>query len=213
MALKLKELTFVFGVLLSPLANAYDFNFENVLIAYIKLNENIKPADVVDGYMQIYRPTVWKNSHNDEFEMEGKREETVRIINNKVANMDLNKNFTIRTKLPFDEYDFVKGMFSFTPLREGVFFPVHKCCYSGITDHIEVYFDNGKIVNGLKIPKEQAKTLLSQRRTSYGSINRDVYMKINFLMKESTDSNKIIGHISNVEVYDKEGGRLLQRYE
>lgn len=52
---------------------AYDFSYDNTLIAYLKLNDNVKPRDVVDGYMQMYRPTVWQKSHGDEFELEDKR--------------------------------------------------------------------------------------------------------------------------------------------
>ncbi|MBN5215709.1 hypothetical protein [Serratia ureilytica] len=61
------------GLLFSGSVMAYDFSYDNTLIAYLKLNDNVKPRDVVDGYMQMYRPTVWQKSHGDEFELEDKR--------------------------------------------------------------------------------------------------------------------------------------------
>ncbi|ELQ9312218.1 DUF4852 domain-containing protein [Serratia marcescens] len=210
---KVKRLLLSGGLLLSGSVMAYDFSYDNTLIAYLKLNENVKPQDVVDGYMNMYRPTVWQKSHNDEFEMEDKRKETIDIIKKKISDMDLNKSFTIMTLLQFGDYDFSKKAFAFTPLTGNAYYHVDKCCYSGITNTVNVFFDNGDIVNGFPMSEDKAKQFLATRKDKQGSVNRRVFSVIDFTMKESTEENKIIGHINSVSVYDKEGGKLLQQYK
>ncbi len=210
---KLKWLLLSGGLLLSSSVMAYDFSYDNTLIAYLKLNENVKPQDIVDGYMQMYRPTVWQKSHGDEFELEDKRKETVNILEKKISEMELAKNFTIKTILQFGNYDFTKGAYDFTPFTGSIYYHVDKCCYNGITNSINIFFDNGDIVNGLIMPKDQAKAFLAKRKDKYGSVNRNVFSVINFTMKESTEENKIIGHVTSVSVYEKEGGKLLQEYK
>ncbi|MGP0838107.1 DUF4852 domain-containing protein [Serratia sp. CY85251] len=210
---KLNILILSGGLLLNGSAMAYDFSYDNVLIAYLKLNDNVKPQDVVDGYMRIYRPTVWQKSHGDEFELEDKRKETTDIIKKKISDMDLAKSFTLRTMLQFGSYDFTKKAYDFAPFTGNVYYHVDKCCYDGITSNINVFFDNGDVVNGLVMPEEQAKIFLAKRKNKYGVINRNVFSVIDFTMKESTEESKIIGHIDSVSVYDKEGGELLYEYK
>ncbi|BEM75216.1 hypothetical protein SME36J_46390 [Serratia marcescens] len=210
---KLKRLLLSGGLLLSGSVMAYDFSYDNTIIAYLKLNENVKPQDVVDGYMKMYRPTVWQKNHNDEFEMEGKRKETIDIIEKKISDMDLNKSFTIRTQLQFGDYDFTKKAFSFSPLTGSTYYHVDKCCYSGITNTVNVFFDNGDIITDFSISEDKAKQFLAARKDKQGFINRNVFAVIDFTMKESTEENKIIGHINSVSVYEEEGGALLQEYK
>ena len=120
---------------------AYDMTYQNMLIALMKLSPAYDYDNVVDSYMQAFRPAVWQRSHDDEFERHGKEAETQQMIKNAVANFNLNDPFVVHTTVQFGEYDFKQHQFALNPFSNSTFFYVNYCC-NNLPNQIKLFFSN-----------------------------------------------------------------------
>lgn len=198
----------VFSVVIP--ASAAQFSYDNILPLYFKLDTSLSPEDVVDGYIEKYRPEVWRKYRNDEFEMESKRTETVSMLKEKIEKSDLATIFTINTSLEFGEYDFKEQKFALKPFEESSYFSVDYCCNS-LPRNIYVFFNNANIIDGIPMLKDKAKAFLNSRKESYGSVNRKVYAKIDVLLKDSPSREKINSEIRQVVIFDKDNKTILHK--
>lgn len=206
---KVKFLLLLFSFMLICFKSmAYDFNYDNVFIAYLKLNNSIKPRNIADDYMKVYSEDVWDGMKGNEAQLKNKRKETIKLIKDKVSDMDLEEEFIITTNLKFGEYDFDRESFYFQPLTRQSYFPVLNY-KGGLPAQLNVFFDNTEIVDGIPMTKDVAKSFLTRKKNSWG-IDREVAAVIKFNMIKSTKENELLGHIINVSLY--ENNKLINDY-
>lgn len=190
----------VLAIACSP-ALAYDLTYQNMLIASMKLNPGFDYENAVDGYMQAFRPTVWQQSHDDEFEKHGKEAETVKMMKDSAASFNLSDPIVINTGIQFGEYDFNSHQFALSPFTESSYFPVNHCCNNGIPNQIKLFFSNPDIINGLPMDEAAAKNFLNQHK-QFGNVNRTINAQISVILKSSKSDDELIGQVVKVVLHD-----------
>lgn len=197
----------------STLASAAaDFSYNALLPVYLKLDRTLMPDDIVDGYMETYRPEVWSRFRDDEFELQEKREETLQIMKDAIAAANPDEVFTIQTRFEFGDYNFESEKFDFQPLGEGLYFNVDQCCTS-LPRQLKVFFANPKIIDGIPMEKAKAKAFLNARKSSYGTVDRVVLAKVNIRMKEVRSRGEMVAEIQEMQLYDREGRSLIMKLD
>ncbi|MGI6853573.1 DUF4852 domain-containing protein [Mesorhizobium sp. 1B3] len=189
---------------------AADFTYDSVLPVYLKLDSTLMPEDIVDGYMETYRPEVWSKFRNDEFELEEKREETLRMMKDRIAAADASETFIIQSRFEFGDYDFKNEKFDFRPFADGLFFKLDHCC-TDLPRKIKVSFLNADLVDGIQMAKDEAKAFLNSRKSSGGYVNRTVLAKLSIVMKEVPARGDLKSEIQSVEIYDNDGRTLITK--
>ncbi|QRM42997.1 DUF4852 domain-containing protein [Rhizobium sp. BG4] len=187
---------------------AADFSYNALLPVYLKLDKTLMPEDIVDGYMETYRPEVWSRYRNDEFELEEKRAETLQIMKDAIAAADANEVFTIQTRFEFGDYNFGSQKFDFRPLTDDIYFNVNYCCNSLPRD-LKVFFSNATTIDGIPMEKAKAKEFLNARKSSYGSVDREVLAKMSIRIKEVRSRGELVAEIQEMKLYDREGRNLI----
>ena len=182
-------------------ASAYDLTYQNMLIASMKINPNFDYDNAVDGYMQAFRPTVWQQSHDDEFEKHGKEAETVKMMKGSAESFNLSDPIIINTGIQFGEYNFKVHQFALNPFTESSFFPVNYCCANGIPNQIKLFLSNADIINGLPMDEAAAKDFLNQHK-QYGNVNRALNAQISVVLKSAKSDNELIGEVTKVVIHD-----------
>lgn len=189
-------------------SNAADFTYNTVLPVYLKLDKTLMPEDIVDGYMQTYRPEVWAKYQNDEFELDDKRQETLKMMKNIIAAANPDETFTIQARFQFGEYNFSKEQFDFHPFAGGVFFPLDQCC-SSLPRRIKVSFSNPDIVDGIPMKKAMAKQFLDSRKSSGGYVNRDILAKVKIRMLSVPTRGELVAQIEQVQLFSENGRSVI----
>lgn len=189
-------------------ANAADFNYNTVLPVYLRLDTTLMPEDIVDGYMETYRPEVWSRFKDDEFELEDKRAETLKMMKDVIAAANPNEVFTIQTRFEFGDYNFGAEKFDFRPLADGLYFRVNNCCNS-LPREVKVFFSNAASIDGIPMEKAKAKAFLAARKSSYGTVDREVLAKMTIRAKEVRSRGELVADIQDIKIYDREGRNLI----
>ena len=181
-------------------ARAYDMTYQNMLIATMKLDPNFDYDNIVDSYMQDFRPTVWQRSHDDEFQRRGKEAETLDMMKKAAASFDLSEPIVIHTSIQFGEYDFKVHQFALDPFSASSFFPVNHCCNS-LPGQIKLYFSNPTLIDGLPMGEAAAQAFVDQHK-QYGNVNRTLEAEISVRLKSVKASDEVIGEITKVILRD-----------
>lgn len=194
--------------LLSGGVFAKEANHENLFLVQLKMSDNVNYEDVVENYIRAYRNDVWSKYHNDEFEYEEKRQETISILKEKVKNVDLSEPLKIQTRAKFGDYNFKEKAYEFHPIKPGTYFKYRKKFNAGFasfyTKNMELFIDNPQVIDGIAMDKKTAKEFLNSRKNSNGYIDRSVYLRL-YVVPTSVDGNSIHGDITSYEVLSKEG--------
>ena len=119
------RLLFVILMVLAGQANilmAHDLDWKSLLIASLNLRQGLDYDANVDSYMEAFRPDVWKRYRNDEFEMVGKRKETMELMKQAIAGFSLQETFVVRTSTEFGNYEFDSKSFPIVGWSESSYF-------------------------------------------------------------------------------------------
>lgn len=189
-------------------AAAAEFNYDAVLPVYLKLDRTLLPEDIVDGYMEKYRPEVWQKYRYDEFELEEKRAETLKMMKEIISSTSIGNLFTIQTRFEFGDYNFESQKFDFQPFSGGLYFALDSCCTS-LPRRIQVSFVNPGIVDGIAMPKDEARNFLNARKSSGGHVDRSVLAKVNIVLKDVPTRGELKSEIQSVHLYDRQGRTLI----
>lgn len=197
------KFTFLFVIfLISPTLLAHDFSYDNLLTASIKLDPAFDFEAHVDSYMKRYRNDIWKRYHEDEFELEDKRTESLSLWRSQVSSFDLGESFTLVTSFQIKDYDFEKQQFPLDSISPTTYFRESITWNYTLPATIRVFFDNSEIIGDLSMPKDEAKKFLQGRKDRYGNINRDITAVIEFTLQRLKSKNEIIAHIKSVKLYE-----------
>ncbi|MDX1928825.1 MAG: DUF4852 domain-containing protein [Pirellulaceae bacterium] len=194
---------------------AHDFEWKNLLMASLKLRQGLDYDANVDSYMEVFRPDVWNRYRNDEFEMVGKRKETIAMMKQSIDSFDLEEYFDIRTSTRFRNYDFDSKCFPIDALTEKSYFYASSYPNGGFPSTIEVFMRNPKVVNKFDMGESQAKEFLRTRKDRNGDINRNVYLKLSVrIVKAKPGPNELIAEIMNYRIYaDENYTKLLHEFD
>lgn len=196
-------------------ASAKEFEYENMLYSWMKLDSYFDYESNVDCYMRLYRGEVWQRSREDEFLRQDKRDETIEIMKARVEEANLEDVYTVRTNKDFGDYDFDTNVFEFAPVSKTTYFYVRNTNSCGLPSEIRVKFDNSDIIDGIPMSRDDAQELLTSRKRN-GDINRSVSMEIDFVL-QARDGDVVQAHILEARVlnsarYRDYDGRTLAEY-
>lgn len=181
-------------------ARAYELTYQNMLLATIKLDPSYDYENFVESYMQAFRPAVWQRSHNDEFEFNGKKAETLDMMKKAAASFNLDEPLVIHTNIQFGEYDFKKHEFALNPFSDTSFFPVGYCCNT-LPSQIRLFFENSEIINGLPMEEQAARSFLNLHK-QYGNVNRQLVADVSIRLKSLKSEGGVVGEIVKVVIRD-----------
>lgn len=195
--MKLKYLiSCALSLVFSPLSTAHatDFSYKNLILASVKLSPAFDYGTYVDSLMQVFYPAAWQKSHNDEFELHAKRDETIENVKKAAKDLNLDDPIILHSGFEFGEYDFDNKEFAFSPIGASTYF-------SQLGDNTQLpreyklYFENADIIDGIPMDASAAKAFIDKRKNG-GFINRrvnvDIYAKITSLRSETEFSSQIV---------------------
>jgi hypothetical protein len=189
--------------LLACPAQAAEFTYQNVLLAYIKLSHDFPIDYMADDLMQVFRPEIWQRVHNDEFALQKRRAETLAMIRNNLALLSPGEEFTLQTAIQFGAYDFNAHKFDLHPFTEATYFPVEFCC-TDLPSRIRVGFANPGLLDGLPLPEASARALLSKHAN-----NRELQALVRFRMQSAAADYHVTAVIDQVDVLDPANGNRV----
>lgn len=184
-------------------AYAKEANYLNLFLTDLKLSPSVDYENIINKYMQAYRSEVWTKYKNDEFELEDKRQESIDMLKDKVAGFDLNDPVVIRTRTEFGEYDFDSQAFEYKPISEGIYFPFRNYPMP----NVKLTISNGSDIGDIAMPKAEAKNFLAERKSSYGSIDREVNLTLEIIV-ESVSDYTLSGKIINYQITADNGDTI-----
>lgn len=210
-----KGVVFLLSVI-SLNAYSHDFTWDNLLVADAKLTKSFDYEVYVDSYMQIYREPVWKKYRDDEFELESKRQETIKIMKDRFEQFDLSQEFIIHTFINFNEYDFDAEEFPLEGFTASSYFPVSRNRYYSnnvFPNKYKVSFENYDIVKNLKMDKSAAKQFVQNRKDRYGKVDRKIPIQVKFKVQEKSSIGDLRAEITEVILYEsKNRNTILETY-
>ncbi len=182
---------------------AHDFSWTNLMLAAVKMQPHFDYDANVDSYMQMYRPDVWNRYRNDEFELQDKREETIKIMKDRVASFSLNEEFVVHTVFKFGDYNFKKQLFPLDSLTANTCFsesaPRH---FGSFPYNYKLFFTNPSRIGDIDMVKEDAKKFIQKRKDKYGSVNRRINAKLKFrIIKLKNGRDELEAELTHVTLY------------
>jgi len=206
-------LTIVFLLVSPPPTQAQELSWENLLLETMKLDKSFDYEANVDSYMQKFRSDIWERYHNDEFELEDKRQETIKMMRARVAAFPSQEEFVIPTTFSFENYNFKKQKFPMQPFSESTYYNASDSGSGTLPYMIKLFFSNPEKVSGLSMGKAPARGFIVLRKDQYGDINRTVYATVHAKVINLKGKDTLEAKITSVEVYgDQRKTKLLQKY-
>lgn len=204
-------LTACFAFLQHNAALAHEFSYPNLIHARIAVDPAFDREGVVDCYMEIFRPDVWQRYRSDEFELPARRKETLDMMDKSLKAFNVKETFLIRVNDEFQEYDTKRNAFAFRPLSDTAFFTSKSgaSCQS-LPRELRVRFSNASLIDGIPMAMEEGRAFLNARKSSYGSVNRQVGLEVN-VRAVKYDAPYLITEIVEARVLDDKG-RVIHTY-
>ncbi len=195
----------------ASVASAHDFSWDNLMLSDAKLNPSFDYEVHVDAYMMRYRNPVWKKYKNDEFELEGKRQETIEMMKKRFEAFDLAQEFVINTTFEFGKYDFKEQSFPLEGVSGNSYFYQSKRWYgeSVFPSRYSVYFINPNIMGNLPMEKDVAKTFIQRKKNTYGKVDRRLPATIKFKIERKRGQAEFDVLITEITVYDTKKSTVL----
>ena len=183
--------------------HAADFSYHLMLTDDSKLNRYFDFESSVDDFMQCLRRPLWERIRSDEFELQGKRAETLAMMKTEAASADLDEPVRIVTNVDFGDYDFGKQRFALHPFTDATFFTATApCSVSALPATIRLFFSNPGILDGLPMSTAKAKAFLDGRRSQAGSVDRRLEATVTFKVTRMKADGELVGEILKVVLTD-----------
>ena len=201
----------VFGI---NSAAAHELTWTNLMMAATKMQPHFDYEANVDSYMQLYRSDVWKRYRNDEFELQDKRDETIKIMKERISSFPLNEEFVINTTFEFGDYDFKNQVFPLNAIDETSYFYDREYSNGSFPRTYKVFFSNPTKIGDIRMTKEDAKAFLNSRKSSGGHIDRTINAKLQLRITGlKNNSDELIADLTHATIYrDRDGNKVLQKY-
>ena len=183
-------------------ASASEFNWENMIHAWMKLNIDFNYSKAqVDSYMQLFRPDVWKNVRNNEFEREKARTETTALMKMRVQDFNLKEDIVLNTTLPIGQFNFDTETFPIEKMRDTTYWYPQARYSENLPSNLHIFISNTKSFDALKMSKEAAAALVKERNEKFrGDRNLAVTIKFRVTKLRSRDT-EILAEIQSLTLF------------
>ncbi|MFZ7294645.1 DUF4852 domain-containing protein [Avibacterium avium] len=198
--------TFLF-IPLSTFAAVKKFNYDNILIESLRLNNITDFKPLAEEWLLYSDKQTYHKYKNDEFEFQDKVEEAGKKLKTLVEKAPPSPEFTILVDTQFGEYDFEKNQFTYQPLMNG-----HLYIDGGLITHytktlprrINLYVSNPEVIDGIQMPKAEAKKFIQHRKDQFGNINRNVVLSVNIQFNSADGLDNLTGTVLSYTLKDKD---------
>ncbi|ACV69793.1 DUF4852 domain-containing protein [Desulfohalobium retbaense] len=211
---KIFSLALLCALVCSTSAMAHDLNWDNLMMAAVKMQPHFDYEANVDSYMKIYRSDVWDRYKNDEFEIQDKRNETIKMMKDRFSSFSLDEEFTIYTSLKFGSYDFDKQVFPLNSFSANSYLVERRYNNWSFPKAYKVFFINPEKIGDINMEKDKAKNFLKKRKSSYGNVDRNVNAKIKFSVTDLKNGrNELEAKLEHVTIYsDDQMSKVIQKF-
>ena len=168
----------------------YEFSWENLLFAMAKLDKHFDVSAYWDDYLEVFRPAVWKEYRNDEFQLAKKKAEALEALRERIANFDLNRDFVIRANLTIGKYDFDRSAFPVEEATTSHYWYERHYPHGDFPERIEVYFSNPELMRHISLPPDKAEQFLASRKNSRGEVNRRICANVHIRLRSIKEGNE-----------------------
>lgn len=204
-------------MLISPASflQAHDLDWKSLLIASLKLRPGLDYDANVDSYMEVFRPDVWKRYRNDEFEMVGKRKETIELMKQSIASFSLQETILVRTSTEFGNYEFESKSFPINAWSESSYFYASAYPHGSFPSSMSLFLSNPKAVSRIALGEDQAKEFVRNRKDRSGNVDRRLYVLLQLrIVKAKSNPGELLAEITNCRVYaDERYSKLLHEFD
>lgn len=153
-----------------------EFTYSHLLHARMKLDSDFNCNVCSIPYMQHFRPSVFQNTRNDEFEFQRSRRETVELMKKAVAAVNLDEEIVLRTTVHIGNYDFDKAQFFVNDVSTTTYWSTHsQKSVSGLPYRIDVFLNNALSVRSIPMTEDEAQSFIDRRKDRYGNVDRRLY--------------------------------------
>ena len=214
----MKKILFLLMMLVSLSAQSHPVSYNDLLLAAIKLDPHFSYEANVDSYMQRFRNDVWNRYRNDEFSLQDKRDETLKIMKDVIENFDIDKVYEINTDFSVGDYNFENNEFPLNAIGSTSYFSWREGYPSSqnFPGTFRVYFNNTEVFENIAMEREEARTFIDSRRSSGGHINRSVSATFSFKISEPRGGRgELNAEIVGYKIYDgtlNNRGRVIAEY-
>lgn len=194
---------------------AHDLEWNNLLLASLKLRPGLDYDANVDAYMEVFRSDVWKRYRNDEFEMASKRRETIELMKAAIASFRLDEDFIVRTTTRIGSYDFKSKKFPLEGWTESTHFYASGYPHGSFPSSIKVFMNDTNILKELPMDEAQARDFVRGRIDRNGHSDRQIYVTLSLrIIRAKSDADSLISEISKVSIYADSGyTKLLYSFD
>ena len=95
----------------------------------------------------------------DEFQLQAKRDETIRIMKQRVSAFPLDEDVTIYANLQLGKYDFAEEAFPIVNMNESAYFHVHRWSTGTFPSQFKVSFSNYQLISALRMSLRNSSSL------------------------------------------------------
>lgn len=169
------------------------FSSEDFLIAYWKISgKKLKRSDYLN-FLIACRNKIYREFHDDEFELENEIDKIKIEVDNKIASLDLSKSYQVSERINFGKYDFDNEGYSLS-LDSDSFFVMNQEYSSRAEENSDAYRDliikpsNYKNYNFMPIARKEAQEILEKRKSETGNVNRSISTIITFHFLDANSS-------------------------
>lgn len=206
-------------MLLSATASAdeptYPFDWDTLLAASIKFQDNYDYQFISDSYLRVFEPRVWRRVREDEFQLETERKRVARQFEREVADFSLERDVILHTWLKLGKYNLEKQAFPVTNMSAGHSWSESKDRFavSEFSDVLDVYLKNYDMLTELPMSPDEAQAFLQRRKDSRGRINRDVEvtLRIRFLGLKRRSKTELVAEIQSARIFHDRRQKLVMR--
>lgn len=185
---------------------AHDLEWNNLLLASLKLRPGLDYDANVDSYLEVFRPDVWKRYRNDEFEMASKRRETIELMKQAITSFRLEEDFVVRTTTRIGSYDFKLNKFPLEGWTESTYFYATNYSNGSFPSSIKVFMDNTDILREIPMDETRARDFVRGRIDRRGNSDRTIYVTLNLrIIRAKSDTDSLLSEITKVSVYADSG--------
>ena len=167
----------------------HEFNWENLLIARVKLDKDFDIDAHVDDYLKAFRPKVWKQIRNDEFQLGKNRAEAKRIFQERIDEFDLKQDFMIQGTLTFEKFNFERSAFPIVEATAGNYWYERCNSDSDFPERFKVFYENPSLIAYVPMEPDVAESFINTRKDKRGDVNRRIYAKIRIRIRSIRDDD------------------------
>lgn len=196
----------MFVVILTVSQKAYclDLTYYNCLVAFIKMTNETQYPTLVDDWMKEFRPQIWDQYHEDQFNLDAQRTEMKSVISKALNSYNTSEPFDINLGERIGPYDFTDEVFDLHPFSKNTSFSISRKHGSySLPDRFKISFANPDILNGLPMKKEEAKKFLESRKHSYGGgYDEEIAISVKAIPIKANQNHEIVLKIVELSILD-----------